>query len=464
MKLNGILFLLLIWLAGNSQSDVQLSYNNFIATMLQNNPKAKIADNIKRYGQAQFTASRGNYDPILIGSYDQKQFKNSNYFTLFNAEVKQQIFTSQYFKFGYDYGIGNNINPEIQTPDYGLPYMGVEVGLLQGLLIDKRRAEVLKSKAYANYYDAEREIQLNNLLFDASQGYFDWLFTLKQLWLNNYFMQVAKQRLIGIEALANIGERATVDTIEAAIFYQTRLLDYQNAVIENQKSINYLAFYNQQSTSNTPMPTTILATDSLDYYYNSAKNIIAERLSIEPLLNPVLTKYKSFQNVLDIDKRLKKEMIKPRLNVNYNFLSGSTTNVNPLFSTNNYKWGANVSFPLFFRNSVNEYKMAKFMSQNNTFDLVYKENELTYKLNIIKQTISTLLEQLLNAEKSVKYSKLLVEAEKLKFLNGESTLFILNARESKLLEFELKLLEYKLKIIKTVLNIMYLKGDLNYKL
>lgn len=108
--------------------------------------------------------------------------------------------------------------------------------------------------------------------------------------------------------------------------------------------------------------------------------------------------------------------------------------------------------------------MAKLNSQNNSFELANKSIELDFKLNALKQNIGLLAEQLQNAERSVKYSKQLVEAEKLKFTNGESSLFILNARESKWLESELKLSEYKLKFIKTVLNIIYLKGNLNYVL
>ena len=73
-------------------------------------------------------------------------------------------------------------------------------------------------------------------------------------------------------------------------------------------------------------------------------------------------------------------------------------------------------------------------------------------------------QQLQNADRSAKYSKQLVEAERLKFENGESSLFLLNTRENKWLETELKLAEYKLKFIKTVLNIIYLNGNLDYKL
>jgi hypothetical protein len=82
----------------------------------------------------------------------------------------------------------------------------------------------------------------------------------------------------------------------------------------------------------------------------------------------------------------------------------------------------------------------------------------------VKQNLSVIAGQVVNAERSALYSKQLVNAEKLKFENGESSLFMLNTRESKWLESELKLAEYKLKFMKAYLSIIYLKGNLNYNL
>lgn len=440
-----------------------IDYKSFVDNVTKYNPLAKKAANLKTYGELNYKSAQGNYDPKINANYSNKYFIGSNYYSNLNSEIKQQLYTNQYLKFGYDYGIGNNINPELSTPTAGLPYLGLEVGLLQGMMIDYNRATVLKSKEYINYYSAENKIQINNLLFDATCQYFDWLFTSKQLALNNYFMQLANQRLKGMEALAEIGEKAPIDTIEAAIFYQSRLLDFQNSTIEYQKAINGLASFNWQENDIPSNVINYLTTDSLDGYYQKAKNTLVKVLYQDSIKNPLLTKYQSFQNVLEIENKLKKEMIKPKLNVSYNFLSNSKTEVNPALSVNSYKWGANISFPLLLRSSLNDYKMSKINSQNNTFELNNKSNELNFKLNSLNQTISVLSEQLQNTERTSRYSKQLVEAEKMKFSNGESSLFILNARENKWLESELKLAEYKLKFIKTVTTIIYLKGNLNYK-
>ena len=119
-----------------------------------------------------------------------------------------------------------------------------------------------------------------------------------------------------------------------------------------------------------------------------------------------------------------------------------------------------LSFPLFLRNSRNEYKMSDLSVKNNLLELNSKSNELKYKKLGLLQTIEVLSNQIDNAQNMVQMSKLLFEAEKLKFSNGESSLFLLNTRESKWMEFELKLLEYKTKYIKTTLNIAYLNGGL----
>jgi outer membrane protein TolC len=282
--------------------------------------------------------------------------------------------------------------------------------------------------------------------------------------LNSYFIELATKRLNGIIELVNVGERPSVDTTEAAILIQNRELDLQSAQIDNLKLTANLNNYFWQSFNDATSKNNFENIDSLDAYYDFAKKLILNLFSVDSITNPIISFYKAKGSILGIEKKLMREMIKPRLDVNYNVLSNNYTNNNFIFNSNNYKWGANISFPLFFRNPTNNYKMANIDLQNNSLELKLKQNEIALKKDQIKKSISVLSQQLKNATKSVTYNKLLVDAERLKFDNGESSLFLLNTRENKLLETELKLAEYKLKFIKTVVNLIYLNGDLNYKL
>ncbi len=447
----------------SSEAQVVLSYQSFLNHVLENNPIAKRALSFQRLGEYQVQSARGAYDPFFEGKHENKFFNGMNYYSVTNTEIKQALFTSNYLKAGYDYGIGNYVNPELQTSSFGIPYIGMEVSLLQGMMIDKRRADVLKSRNYLNYYSAEKDHQLNQLLLETSLSFFDWMFSLKQVSLTNYFLQLAQQRYRGIESMAALGERPSVDTIEASLFLQSRQLELQSAEIEYLKNQNQIASFNWQANGSASQSIRFIPMDSLETYFEKAKSILGTRLYQDSIRNPLISKYTAFQHVLDIDKRLKKEMIKPKLNMNYNLLSNNSAAYSPFFSSNSYKWGIQVSFPLFLRTPINEYRIAGIASSNNQFELQNKNNELQFKLTMLSQTIDVLAAQLINAEKTVLYSRKLVEAEKQKFELGESSLFLINTREAKWLESELKLAEYKLKFIKSIVQIIYYKGNLNYE-
>ncbi len=458
-----LLFLFFYSTSGFSQESLNLNYLNFVDIVRKNNPVSLVANNYAEMARSQYQASRGNYDPVINTSIDSKYFNKTNYYNIAQGSIKQPIFTSQYLKAGYEFGNGSYLNPEQITSPYGLPYLGVEASLLQGLMFDKRRADVLMSKNYIDYYKAEQLIRINDLLYQSTMTYFDFLYSKKLLSLYSYFLSLANTRLRGIEDLANNGEKPYVDTIEAAIFTQSRILDLQSADIEISKRQNELSTFvwteEQVPTSNSNALST---TDSLDDTYERAKLVMLRKLTEDSLNNPILMQYKAKQEVLEVEKRLKRELIKPKLDVSYNLLSNNQDSYAPVLSPNNYKWGASLSFPLFLRNSRNEYKVAGINARNNAFDLRYKANEIERKQNFLRQSTTVLILQLQNAERSAKYSKLLVEAERLKFENGESSLFMLNTRESKWLESELKLAEYKLKFIKSLLSIIHLNGNLNY--
>jgi hypothetical protein len=153
-----------------------IGLNDFHAGLLATHPLAQRAGNEKLRGQYQYQMARGAYDPSIDGQLQQKTYNGKNYYNRFNAQIKQPIFTNQYLKAGYEFGEGLYLNPELSTPTAGLPFAGLEVGLLQGLVIDKRRAEVLKARSYLSYYSAEQQLQINDLLWQSSHTYLNWLF------------------------------------------------------------------------------------------------------------------------------------------------------------------------------------------------------------------------------------------------------------------------------------------------
>ena len=58
------------------------------------------------------------------------------------------------------------------------------------------------------------------------------------------------------------------------------------------------------------------------------------------------------------------------------------------------------------------------------------------------------------------YTIALQKGEETRFVNGESTLFLLNAREQKTIESEQKLVELKAKVQKAAVNVKWAAGVL----
>lgn len=449
-----------LW-AGVLKSQESLTYNNYLRHIMDHNVISEKAANNNRIAEMQYRSALGNYDPQFSAAIDNKFFTGKNYFTTSVAEIKQPIFASNYLKAGYAYGQGTNVNPENYTPANGQLYLGLETSVLQGLLFDKRRAEILKAKHYTDYYNSEQKIQLNDLLFQSANTYVNLLYVNHQNRLYTYFMQLASQRSKGIQDLVAIGERAPVDTIEASIFLLSRLLEKQASETDIQKEYNnLLVIYrgNSQEISRA-----LLLSDSLDAIFDGVvrRSIIeTEKTSSNPLVDQYIAK----QGVLETEQRFRKELIKPALNLNYNLLGTGNPDYFSGLSPNNYKWGVTFSLPLLLRKQRYDYKLATIQTRNNTLELTNKQNEITYKQKYLNDNLRITQQQIENAKRASAYSKALVEAERLKFQNGESSLFILNARESKWLESELKLLDCKLKFIKLVFELIYLNGNLEYQL
>ncbi len=446
-------------------AQTQLGYNEFIENVKKNYPLITRANNISTIGNIQYQSARGGYDPFLTSDYENKYFNSTNYYSIFDAKIKQPIYTSQYITAGYQHTQGAYLNPQNYLPSNGTPFIGVEASLLQGLTIDKRRADVLKGAGYKDYYEAEKNTITNTVLFQASVAYFDWVFSCKELSLYNFFSAQAYQRFLAIKTLSEVGEYATIDSIEANILYETRNLDRQSIVIENQKKASEIIGLtwgeNNQTTSYT---TNLQLQDSLETYYAKSKVRYYTLIQDSTNNNPILDQYQAYQTILNVDKKYKAELIKPKLDISYNFLSNNINGFENSFNSNNYKWGVNFSAPLFLRTSRNDLKISKLHASNNQLELSNKTNELNIKVEVLKTNTELIIKQLVNAEKNAHYSKLLLDAEKEKFTQGESSLFLLNTRETKWMEAELKLADYKLKFIKNVLEMEYTKGEMLYEL
>jgi outer membrane protein TolC len=161
-----------------------------------------------------------------------------------------------------------------------------------------------------------------------------------------------------------------------------------------------------------------------------------------------------------IDYRLNRDKLKPKVDLNYNFLNDSYLSNFENYSVNNYTWGVNFSMPIFLRETRGELKFKGITLSEMQFDLEYKKSLINYKVIAAQNQRDLLIKQLQLQEKNVENYRFIFESERKMFDLGESSLFILNNRELNYITSQIKRIEMLSKGLKTELEIQFSLGSL----
>ena len=158
----------------NFAQQVRFGEDRFYELIVNNHPLSKQANLKVNFGENSILKARGGFDPKLFGSLDQKYYNSSQYYDLLNAGLKVPTWFGLEFKTGFENNRGAYVSEQNNTPPNGLWYGGVSMNLGQGLIIDNRRAELFKAKIYAESTFFEKELQLNELIFESGYSYWNW--------------------------------------------------------------------------------------------------------------------------------------------------------------------------------------------------------------------------------------------------------------------------------------------------
>jgi outer membrane protein TolC len=442
----------------------ELKWNEFMQLVKQNHPVAKQADLILKSGSATTLSARGNFDPKLFYEFKNKFYDSKNYYALENGGFKIPTWFGIELKAGYEQNEGYFLNPENNNPSNGLLYSQLSLPLLQGLLIDERRAVLKQAKLFETASTFEQINMINELLYKASKVYWDWQLAYNNVLVYETAIALSEERLTGVKKTALLGDRPTIDTVEANIQLQDRMVNYQQSLVEYQTKTfilsNYLWLENNVPIELTAsiQPAVSVATDDKEMELVMAKNM----LELDSLINnhPLVKVYDLKLQQLMVDKRYKQDKLKPMVNVTYNPLF-NPDKINYTF--NNYKWGIAVGFPILLRKERGELQLAKIKIENIEYETRYKKNELANTFKATVNEYKNYKKQLAIYSNNVQNYERLWLSEKKLFDAGESSLFMVNSREMSYINAKIKLNELINKNKKTAIEVTYSAGQL-YKL
>ncbi len=438
MKQISIIFLLfgsLVW--GQELNLKELNYNEFLGYVKKYHPLAKKANLKINVAQANLMMARGGFDPKIEADFDKKQFKDKEYYSVFNSSFKIPTWYGIEVKAGFDNSEGMFVNPENSLPNQGLTSLGITIPIGQGLLINQRMADLRKAKIQIQLSQAEQKLQAIEVLYNASLAYFNWKRNHNEVVLYSNYLKNAQLRYTGILSLIKNGDKPAIDSVEAGIVVKTRKWNLEDSKLKLAKSkldlSNYLWLDN-----NIPLE---LQDELLPE--NKLEQTISETLKINDLLienqsienHPKINALENKLAILEVDRKLKANSLLPKIDLGYHYLSEpnywSETNFN------NYKVGLNFSYPLFLRKERGSLQVAKLKIQDIKFTLDFERAQLKNKINAQQTEIKSILKQRELISNLVQDNTQMLRSEERLFSLGESSIFFINTRENNLVSIQL---------------------------
>lgn len=449
-----------------AQDSLILTPDALLTIIDANHPVGKQAQQISARARAGLLAARGGFDPKLYGGIDQKFFGGKTYYNYAAGGLKIPTRIGAEVKLAYETANGTYLSPENKLPEGGLAVAGVSLPLGQGLLIDARRAALRQAGIFVQSAEATRLSMLNDLYFDALKSYWEWSLAQNLVAVYGDAVRIATNRFNGVKQMYIAGDEPAIDTLESWLTVQTRQQSLFEAQLRARKSALELSNFLWNENGNPVVMNAALSPlllDSVALPQPPPPAALASLIDSLPMAHPDLQNLRYALQTLEVERQLKADKLKPKVNVNYNVLTDQWTYASyaPLSAApNNYKWGLEVSFPLYLREERGNLAMTRAKIQETNWKQEQKWLELQNKVSAYYAETNYLDQQIRLYSQALKNYQTLLEAEETKFLVGESSIFLINAREQKVLEAREKLLELTGKYLKATAGIRWAAGVL----
>jgi len=439
-----------------------LDISDFLKIVREFHPLGKQANLRVEYGKENLKANRGAFDPYVYGNISQKYYEDKQYYDLLNAGMKIPTWFGIELDAGFEETDGDFVNPQRSTPANGLVHAGISIPIGQDLFIDQRRADLRKAQVYQQITEEDQRILINELFKTAISAYWEWVGSAQKLAIYQEGLALARVRFEAVTSSVQAGESPEIDTVEAYIQFQNRRISLQDAELNfrNSKAQLEVFIWNKDGIPlelglNIRPPKTSELESSIDL------EIMQDHIDSLLSNHPKLAKNQLYLEQMNIQRQLDLERLKPQLDLKYNALNQPINgDVIQGYSINNYNWGVTFKMPIFLRKERGQLQKTNIniMEQNLAIDQL--QRTLFFNVTAAFNTWGTTQQQLSGYNDIVNSTDRLFRAELQKFQSGESSLFLVNAREIKYINTQVKFVDLFIKSQKAFMDIEYQLGRL----
>lgn len=423
-----LVWTVLISITVNAQDSLKLNFEDYMEWVRLYHPIAVQAEINLRMGQMEVRQARGGFDPLLFGNLDKKEFKESTYYDKRDAGLVIPTWLGVELNGTFEQNTGQFLNSESNVPTAGLLSAGASVNVGQGLILDDRRAALRKAQIFQQATEVERINFLNDLNLQATDRYWRWSLAYENVKVLNEGVELARFRFYAVKRSFEQGDQAAIDTVEAfsqLLNREYRLQIAQNAFFASTQEISTFLWDedgNPMSLDPTVVPQSLFEEFTSSPDFEELRSLVIRHPELR------LTDFELAS--LDVEKRLKTQQLLPVVKLNYNFLTESVSDLNSAqFFENDYKWGISFFTPLLLRKTRGAVGLAKAKIEMKQTSRDLKELQLRNKLEAELNNWTILNQQVRTIGQNVESLEALLTGETRRFEIGESSLFLVNARE-----------------------------------
>jgi len=456
--------LIFLFCSGGSWAQGDLSTLNVeqvLAIVRQYHPTVKQADINIAKSDAGITVARGAFNPMISNIISNKTLSDTNYYDYLHPAITIPTWFGIEVTAGLENLVGDRLNPS-QTVGQS-SYIGVSIPLLKNLLMDKRRAYLQQSKLYKEMAFTEQQALINTILMEAAVQYWEWVKAYQYYQMVDQNLTLSRQRFELVKKTFQNGERPAIDTLEAMSQYQSfEFLKNESWLKFQNEGLALSVFLWQADNAPYQLPADIIPQEGWDDETNIQQFSLDLSLLLEYArqFHPELQLYSQKLTALNIDQKLKFQDLLPRLDFSYNHLSKGYNAFasDGLLFQDNYQYGLKLEMPIPFSQGRGEYKMTKLRIEETVLTQRQKTLNIELKIRNYYNEYLMLKDQIQLQRGMLTNFEELLMAEEALFRNGESSLFLINSRENKVLENQRKLIELKTKYLQVIYGLQWSSG------
>lgn len=398
--------------------------------------------------QGELLSAQGGFDPVLKSTYratPSGEFENRYFDTL--IEQPTPVWgTKAYVGYRNGQGLFGPYDEDLITSQSGQVRAGIEVPILRGGFIDDRRAKIASQQKSLEASTKSVELQKIDSKKQATYRYFEWIAAGQKVQVSRGLLELARTRDEILAHRVQKGDAAKIERTDN----QRSVLQREAALIASRRgfekssldlSLFYrdehgqpmLPLYERLPVQGLPHPDLGSEGEVLAGVQSGIQaEALQEQLQNLPadwtLQHPEVLKFQAQIQQNDVEQRLARNFIYPKLDVSFS-VSQNLGAGNTALGMTEYKAGLKLEFPILFRAGAGRIDAALANGIKLETQLSFAKDRLKTALSDSFQAIAAAKKRIVLTEREVLLSGQVEDAERTKLKHGDSNVLLVNLRE-----------------------------------